>query len=42
MMTTSNAAVGEALRRLQYPLVVMLTCAGWYVAYPLGLCHAEQ
>ena len=30
------------LKRLHYPLEVMLTCVRWYVAYPLGLRHIEE
>jgi transposase-like protein len=29
------------LKRLHYPLDVMLTCVRWYVAYPLSLRHLE-
>ena len=30
------------LKRLHYPLEVMLTCVRWYVAYPLSLRHIEE
>jgi putative transposase len=41
-MTTPNAAVSKVLKRLHYPLDVMLTCVRWYVAYPLSLRHLEE
>src|ERR1700739_1152025 len=37
-----NAAVRQVLKRLHYPLVVMLLCARWYVAYPLSLRNLED
>jgi len=37
MMTTPNAAVIKVLKRLHYPLNVVLTCVRWYVPYPLGV-----
>src|SRR6266851_9319068 len=42
MIRTPNAAVSKALKRLHYPLDVMLTCVRWYVAYPLSLRHLEE
>jgi transposase-like protein len=30
------------LKRLHYPLDVILTCVRWYVAYPLSLRHLEE
>ena len=30
------------LKRLHYPLGVMLTCVGWYVAYPLSLRRVAE
>jgi transposase-like protein len=30
------------LKRLDYPLDVILTCVRWYVAYPLSLGHLED
>ena len=30
------------LKRLHYPLEVMLVCARWYAAYPLSLRHIEE
>jgi putative transposase len=32
-----NEALSKVLKRLHYPLEVMLTCVRWYVAYPLSL-----
>jgi transposase-like protein len=34
--------VGRVLKRLHYPLDVILTCVRWYVAYPLSLRHLEE
>jgi transposase-like protein len=42
MMTTLNAAVSKVLKRLHYPLDVILMCVRWYVAYPLSLRHLEE
>ena len=42
MIKTPNAAVSKALKRLHYPLDVMLTCVRWYVAYPLSLRPLEE
>jgi putative transposase len=42
MIKTLNAAVSKALKRLHYPLDVILTCVRWYVAYPLSLRHLEE
>jgi putative transposase len=41
-MKTLNLAVARVLKRLHYPLEVMLTCVRWYVAYPLSLRHLEE
>ncbi|MGF6967280.1 transposase-like protein [Paraburkholderia sp. WC7.3g] len=41
-MTTVNPAVARVLKRLHYPLDVILTCVRWYVAYPLSLRHLEE
>ena len=35
-------ALREVIKRLHYPLEVMLTCVRWYVAYPLSLRHIEE
>src|SRR2546428_3929328 len=37
-----NSALGKVLKRLHYPVEVMLTCVRWYVAYPLSLRHIEE
>jgi transposase-like protein len=37
-----NADIATVLKRLNYPLNVMLLCVRWYVAYPLNLRHLEQ
>jgi transposase-like protein len=37
-----NPAVAKVLKRLHYPLEVILLCVRWYVAYPLSLRHLEQ
>ena len=45
-MTIWARAMIEALRkvikRLHYPLEVMLVCVRWYAAYPLSLRHIEE
>ena len=41
-MTTLNPAVARVLKRLHYPLDVILLCVRWYVAYPLSLRHLEE
>src|SRR3954470_24312338 len=42
MIKAPNAAVSKVLKRLHYPLDVILTCVRWYVAYPLSLRHLEE
>ena len=37
-----NSAVARMLRRLHYPLDVILTCVRWYVANPLSLRLEEM
>jgi hypothetical protein len=37
-----NAEIAKVLKRLHFPLEVMLTCVRWYVAYPLSLRHLEE
>jgi hypothetical protein len=37
-----SPAVAKVLKRLHYPLDVMLLGVRWYVAYPLSLRHLEQ
>lgn len=41
-MTAMNEALRKVIKRLHYPLEVMLTCVRWYVAYPLSLRHIEE
>jgi transposase-like protein len=36
------AALSKVIKRLHYPLGVMLTCVRWYVAYPLSLRDLEE
>ncbi|AXF05926.1 IS6 family transposase (plasmid) [Paraburkholderia hospita] len=42
MKQNPNPAVAKVLKRLHYPLDVILLCVRWYVAYPLSLRHLEQ
>ena len=37
-----NDALRKVLKRLHYPLEVMLVCVRWYAAYPLSLRHLEE
>ncbi len=37
-----NSTLNRVLKRLHYPLEVMLTCVRWYMAYPLSLRHVEE
>jgi len=32
----------KVLKRMHYPLEVMLVCVRWYAAYPLSLRHIEE
>jgi putative transposase len=41
-MKTLNPAVARVLKRLHYPLDVILTCVRWYVSYPLSLRNLEE
>src|ERR1700712_3786806 len=41
-MKTLDPSVARALKRLHYPLEVILTCVRCYVAYPLSLRHLEE
>jgi hypothetical protein len=41
-MTTLNPPMARVLKRLHYPLDVILMCVRWYVAYPLSLRHIEE
>jgi len=42
MRQTLNPEVAKVLRRLHYPLDVILLCVRWYSAYPLSLRHLEE
>ena len=35
-------ALRKVIKRMHYPLEVMLTCVRWYVAYPLSLRNIEE
>lgn len=35
-------ALKMVIKRMHYPLEVMLTCVRWYAAYPLSLRHIEE
>ena len=35
-------ALRKVIKRMQYPLEVMLTRVRWYAAYPLSLRHIEE
>jgi transposase-like protein len=35
-------ALRKVIKRMHYPLEVMLPCVRWYVAYPLSLRHLEE
>lgn len=37
-----NDELRKVLKRMHYPLEVMLTCVRWYAAYPLSLRHIEE
>lgn len=37
-----SAVVKKVLKRLHYPLKVILVCVRWYAAYPLSLRHLEE
>lgn len=37
-----DSTLRKVLKRLHYPLEIMLTCVRWYVAYPLSLRHVEE
>ena len=39
---TLPAGIGEVLKRLHYPLDVILLCVRWYVAYSLSLRNLEE
>ena len=35
-------ALRKVIKRMPYPLEVMLTCVRWYAAYPLSLRYIEE
>ena len=37
----ADSTLRGVLKRLHYPLEVMLMCVRWYAAYPLSLRHLE-
>jgi len=37
-----NDELRKVLKRMHFPLEVMLTCVRWYAAYPLSLRHIEE
>ena len=39
---TLPAGIGRVLKRLHYPLDVILLCVRWYVAYSLSLRNLEK
>ena len=41
-MKALSPAVAKMLKRLHYPLEIMLVCVRWYVAYPLSLRNLEE
>jgi len=41
-MKVLKPAIADVLKRLHYPLEVMLVCVRWYVAYPLSLRNLEE
>ncbi|OAJ56456.1 integrase [Paraburkholderia ginsengiterrae] len=42
MTQSLNPAVARVLKRLHYPLDVILTCVRWYVSYSLSLRNLEE
>ncbi|CAB3805697.1 hypothetical protein LMG28614_06268 [Paraburkholderia ultramafica] len=41
-MKALSPAVAKVLKRLHYPVEIMLVCVRWYVAYPLSLRNLEE
>ena len=37
-----TSVLRRVLKRLHYPLEIMLVCARWYAAYPLSLRNLEE
>ena len=45
VMSEKTAMIGalrKVIKRLHYPLEIMLLCVRWYAAYPLSLRHLEE
>ena len=38
----ANSTLRRVLKRLHFPLEVMLVCVRWYAAYPLSLRNLEE
>jgi putative transposase len=38
----TNSTLRRVIRRLHFPLEVMLVCVRWYAAYPLSLRNLEE
>ncbi len=38
----ANSTLRRVLKRLRFPLEVMLVCVRWYAAYPLSLRNLEE
>jgi putative transposase len=41
-MLVMSEALRKVIKRMHYPLEVMLICVRWYAAYPLSLRHIEE
>ena len=37
-----DRGAARVIKRMHYPLEVMLICVRWYAAYPLSLRHIEE
>ncbi|MDE3233165.1 MAG: IS6 family transposase, partial [Pseudomonadota bacterium] len=38
----SNSTLRRVIKRLHFPLEIMLVCVRWYAAYPLSLRQLEE
>jgi len=38
----ANSVLRKVLKRLHYPVEIMLLCVRWYAAYPLSVRHLEE
>ena len=38
----TNSTLRRVVKRLHFPLEVMLVCVRWYAAYPLSLRNLEE